>query len=242
MKKKIIYSALVFLIPVLVQSQDWGGLRPGGFWDHWSVNASAGFTSYFGDVSYHDTDIEGKLRNESGPAYGVLLTKHFNKVFSVSGELMYGNLKGGNKSIAFNTSLAEYSLQANLDFVRLIFRQGSPKFGLEGHAGLGQFLFKTTTYELKGDTESKFVTETGVPEFVYFYGAGAHCHIGKNFAVTMDLTLHHAQNDKLDDLVKNNDYDYYSHISVGVTYYIDSFRASPLKNKARLAHSGVRLN
>jgi hypothetical protein len=242
MKKKIIYSAVIFLMPVLVQSQDWGGLRPGSFWDHWSVNANIGFTSYFGDLSYFDTDIEGKLKNESGPAYGVLLTNHFNKVFSVSGELLFGNLQGGNKKISFNTSLAEYSLQANLDFVRLIFRNASPKFGLEGLGGIGQFLFKTTTYELKGDTESKFLNETGVPEFVYFYGAGTHYHIGEKFALTMDFTLHHAQNDKLDDLVKNNDFDFYSHVSIGVTFYIDSFRGTPLKNKARIAHSGMKRN
>jgi hypothetical protein len=242
MKKKIIYSAIIFLVPVLVQSQDWGGLRPGSFWDHWSVNASAGLTSYFGDVSYYDEDVAGKLSNESGAAYEVLLTKHFNKVFSVSGGLIYGNLKGGNKSFTFTTSLAEYSLQANLDFVRLIFGNRIPKFGIEGHAGLGQFLFQTTRYELKGDTKSKFITETGVPEFAYFYGAGAHYHIGEKFAITADLTLHHAQNDKLDDLVKNNDYDYYSHLSIGITYFIDSFRNTPLKNKARIAHGGIRAN
>lgn len=81
-----------------------------------------------------------------------------------------------------------------------------------------------------------------MPEFVYFYGAGMHYHLGDNFAITMDLTMHHAQNDRLDDLVKNNDYDYYSHFSIGLTYFFDSFKGKPLKNKARIAHSGIRMN
>jgi hypothetical protein len=224
-------------------SQDWGGLKPNGFWDHWSVNANAGFTSYYGDLSYHDSEVSGKLNNESGPAYGLMITKHFNKLFGISGELIYGNIKGGNnKNISFKTQLAEYNIQARLDFIRLMFPNRSPKFGIEGHAGIGQFLFKSTKYELKGENETTNIHETGVPEFVYFYGAGMHYHVGHSFALIMEMSLHHAQNDKLDNLVKNNDFDYYSYLSIGVTYYIDSFKTSPLKNKARLAHSGVRAN
>ena len=241
--KKFKYLAVVFLLPMLVFSQDWGGLKPNGIWDHWSVNANAGVTSYFGDLSYNDKNIKGKLTFESGPAYGLLITKHFSKLFSISGQFFYGEFKGGNnKNLTFKTNLAEYSMQANFDFVRLLFPDRSPKFGLEGHAGLGQFLFRATTYELKNDTETSYVHETGVPEFIYFYGGGAHYHLGESFSITLDLTLHHAMNDKLDNLVKNDNFDYYSHLSIGVTYYLNSFKTVPMKNKARLAHTGIREN
>jgi hypothetical protein len=238
---KIIIITVILLLPVMLISEEWGGLKPKGFWDQWSVNAHVGFTSYFGDLSYHDADVSSKLNYESGPAYGIKLSKHFNKYISISGELAYGTLKGGNnKNISFDTRLAEYSLQANLDIVRLIMLKRSPKFGLEAHAGLGQFFFRSTSYEIKDDSESKYVYESSVPEFVYYYGAGAHYHLVRSFAITLDMTLHHAQNDRLDNLVKNNDFDYYSHLSVGLTYYISSFKTSPLKNKARLAHENQR--
>jgi hypothetical protein len=243
MKKKLLYSTMVLTLPLLSLSQDWGGLKPNGFWDHWSVNANAGMTSYFGDLSYHDSDISGKLTYESGPALGISVSKHFNKIFGISGELIYGNLQGGNnKNITFKTNLLEFNLQGRVDFLRLMFPHRQLKFGIEGLAGLGQFLFKSTTYELKGETQTSYIQETGVPEFVYFYGAGVHYHIGENFAVTAEMSLHHAQNDKLDNLIKNNNYDYYSYLSVGFTYYINSFKKEPLRNKARIAHSGIREN
>jgi hypothetical protein len=244
MKKKIkIFAVILSVLPLISASQDWGGLKPNGFWNHWSINANVGLTSYFGDLSYHDSDISGKLTYESGPAIGIMATKHFNKLFGVSGEIIYGNLEGGNnKNISFKTELLEYNIQARLDFIRLMFPNRSSKFGIEGHAGFGQFLFKSTKYELKGEIENTMVHEARVPEFVYFYGAGMHYHISSNFAITMEMSLHHAQNDKLDNLVKNNDFDYYNYLSIGVTYYIDSFKSAPLKNKARLAHNGIRVN
>ncbi len=243
MKKKIIYFAIALIVPTGLYSQDWGGLKANGFRDHWSVNVNAGMTSYFGDLSYHDSDISRKLTYESGPAFGLMVTKHFSKLFGVSGELIYGNLQGGNnKNISFKTNLLEYNIQAKMDFLHLIFPQRQLQFGIEAHAGFGQFLFKSTTYELKGESSTSYIHETGVPEFVYFYGAGIHYHIGENFALTAEMSLHHAQNDKLDNLVKNNDFDYYSYLSIGFTYYINSFKSTPLRNKARVAHSGTRSN
>jgi hypothetical protein len=212
MKKKIkIVAILLSLLPEIYASQDWGGLKPNGFWDHWSINANVGFTNYFGDLSYHDSDISGKLTYESGPAVGIMVTKHFNKFFGVAGEIMYGNLEGGNnQNSSFKTELLEYNIQARLDFIRLMFPNHSSKFGIEGHAGFGQLLFKSTKYELSGEIENTTFHETRIPEFVYFYGAGAHYHIGENVAITMEISMHHAQNDRLDNLVKNNDFDYYS--------------------------------
>lgn len=241
MKKKIIYFVFLLIIPTSLYSQDWGGMNPNGFWDHWSVNANIGLTSYFGDLSYHDSDISGKLNYESGTAYGIRITKHFNKLFGISGQLIYGSIKGGNnKNISFKTQLAEYNLQARLDFIRLMSSNPTPKFGLEGFVGFGQYLFKATKYEIVEGENKTSIHDTRVPEFVYFVGAGAHYHLDESFAFTADLSLHQAQNDKLDNFVKNNNYDYYSYLSIGVTYYINSFKTTPLKNKARLAHNGIR--
>lgn len=222
-------------------SQEWGGEKPKSFWDHWSVNVNAGLTSYFGDLSYYDTDISGKISNESGFAGGFMITKHFSKMFGMSGLLLLGKLKGGdNQRTSFNTNIVEYNLQLRLDFIRIIFPHQNPKFGLEGFAGLGQMWFQSEQFKVNEGNPTPTSYSSQVPELVYFAGAGMHYHFSKSFAITASVTLRQLQNDKLDMLVKNDNNDYYSYVSMGITYYIESKRFRPLKNKARVAHSRKR--
>lgn len=242
-KKYIILAvfALISLAPFYGSAQEWGGEKPNGFWDHWAVNANLGFTSYFGDLSYYDSDIMGKLSSESGPAFGLLVTKYFDKKFGISGQLLYGSLKGGdNKTRSFETNLVEYNIQARLDFMRIILPHRNPKFGLEGFAGLGQMWFKSTQYNFKEDQPTSNTHKSEVPEFVYFAGLGIHYHVSESIAITSSISLRQLQNDRLDNLVKNENNDYYSYFNIGITYYFDSKNSRPLKNKARLAHSGNR--
>lgn len=240
-KKKNIalyFYALMIVTPMFSAAQDWGGEKPNSFWDHWSLNVNAGLTSYFGDLSYYDSDISGKLSNESGFAGGILVTKHFSKIFGLSGQILFGKLKGGdNQRISFNTQIVEYNLQLRLDFIRLIFPHQNPKFGLEGFAGLGQMWFQTEQFKVNEGTPTSTSYGSQVPELVYFAGAGMHYHFTKDFAITASLALRQLQNDRLDMLVKNNNNDYYSYLSMGITYYMESNRFRPLKNKARVAHS-----
>ncbi len=232
---------LLFLFPIPGNAQEWGGEKPINFWDHWSININAGMMSYFGDLSYHDSDVLDKLNYESKPAFDLMITKHFDKKFGISGQLLYGQIKGGdNINSSFETDLFEYNVQARLDFIRLILPGRNPKFGLEGFAGIGHTWFKSETYNLNEDEPIKTTYRPGVPEFVYFGGIGMHYHIHEQFAVTTSLSLRHLQNDKLDRVVKNDNYDFYSYFSIGLTYYIGSKRYQPLKNKARLAHSSKR--
>lgn len=224
-----------------VLAQEWGGEKPLNFWDHWSINVNAGYTSYFGDLSYHDTEVVGKFNYESKPAFGLMVTKHFDKKFGVSGQLLVGQLIGGdNKNSSFETDLLEYNIQARLDFIRIILPGRNPKFGLEGFAGIGHVWFKSKQLRLNEGEPIKSSYQSNVPELVLFGGIGMHYHINDKFAVTSSLSLRHLQNDKLDQLVKNDDYDFYSYLSIGVTYYIGGKGSQPLRNKARLAHSSKR--
>jgi hypothetical protein len=244
MKKKFTLYLLFFLImfiPFMGNTQDWGGEKPHGFFDHWSVNANVGLTSYFGDLSYHDTDIAGKINYESGLAAGVLLTKHINKIFAVSGQLLYGNMEGGdNQKVIFKSELLEYNLQARVDLIRVFMGDRNPKFGIEAYGGVGQMIFETTqTLPNEGSPVTK-THQTRVPEFVYHAGMGLHYHFSEDFAVTASMSIRQLRNDKLDGLVKNENFDYYSYTSIGITYYLNSLKRTPLKNKARVAHTGVR--
>lgn len=208
------------------------------FWDSWSINLNGGLTSYFGDYSIYDHSYIKKLDYESSTAFGGILTKYFNHYLGVSGQLLYGNLKGGSEGqTSFKSSLLEYNLQLKIDLVRLISNRDDTRFGVETYAGLGQFFFKTTEYSRTEGDSKPIVHNTGIPQFVYFFGGGVYCKITDNFGITSDLSVHLANNDKIDNLVKNNDFDYYSYVSVGITYYIDKIFNSKPKRKIGMAHS-----
>jgi hypothetical protein len=76
-----------------------------------------------------------------------------------------------------------------------------------------------------------------VPEFVFFFGGEMYYNVNSNFGITVDLSLRQCRNDRLDDFVKNDDFDYYSYLSIGINYYLKTLKRIPLKNKAKLANT-----
>jgi len=247
--KKIIYFIVcsIFLLIAITQktsfSQEWEGIKPNGFWDHWSINLNAGITSYFGDLSYYDSDFAGKISNESGPAFGATLTKHFSSKFGLSGQLLYGNFGGGNNSSnSFDTKVFEYNLHLRLDFLRLLLSSNkNPKFGIEGFAGLGHLWFNVAHFEYyEGNTISNEFKSSS-PELVYFAGIGVHYHVAEKIAITASMSLKQIQNDKMDNLVKNDDFDLFTYFNIGFTYYFSGRGTKFVKKKgSRLADSGIR--
>ncbi len=225
MKKqiKVLLAVVVFttlVIPDTTSAQGWGGRWKPGFWDMWSININAGQTSFFGDLSLYDSDIMGKLTNESGLAYGGIFSKHFSDKFSMGGQLLLGKLKGENSNATFNADVLEYNFHGKVNLVNLIFPDNLTNLDFTMYAGIGQFRFKSIQVNKKEGTTS--IEDTGTPEFVYFFGMGLDYKITDRFGVNADISIRQAQNDKLDDLKKNDNNDYYSYISVGVTYYIES--------------------
>ncbi len=213
------------LIPANTFAQYWGGKGRQSFWDNWSINGNVGLTSFFGDLSLYDSDITGKLTKESNVAASGILTKYINSKIGVAGQLLYGGLKGENASgMSFEANVVEYNVHLRVDLVNLIWPDNFSDFGMEAYGGIGQFIFKVTQWDLHDGELTVNEHFTGVPEFVYFAGAGMHYKITDKFAVTADMALRQAQNDKLDDFTKNDNFDYYTHLSFGVTYYIDSFK------------------
>ena len=115
------------------------------------------------------------------------------------------------------------------------------KFGFIGYAGIGNFLFNTTKITITEENHETTTHKSRVPEFLYFFGGGFSYKVSDSYSVTADLALRQCQNDKLDDVVANNDFDYYSFINIGLTYFIKIRNHSPLRNKARIAHGGLKL-
>ncbi|MFU8843843.1 MAG: hypothetical protein ACNA7V_08565 [Bacteroidales bacterium] len=211
-------------VPQLNYAQSWGGYKKAnGFWKNWSINANLGLTSFFGDLSIYDTDLISKFSKESGPAFGGILTKQINPKFGVSGQILFGNLKGANYSgMSFQSSFIEYNFQGRLDLLNILWPENLANVGIVAYGGIGQFLFSTTKKTIVEGVSETSVSNTGVPEFVYFFGTGLYYKINEKYRLTFDVALRQAQNDRLDNYVRNDNYDYYTHIAFGFTYHFET--------------------
>lgn len=211
-------------------------------WQLWSIEVNAGFLSSYGDLSSYDNHFLNKLKYESCGAMSLNISKHFGRLVAVSGQVLTGKLKGSYSNSSFEASILEYNLNLKLNLFNLFYPDNSGKFGITTFAGAGQFLFNSTkTDYYEGTTEIK-QQKARVPEFVFLAGAGAFVKTSERFGITVDYSLRQCQNDKLDVVVKNDDFDYYTYLSLGLTYYIDRLNKSPIKNKARIAHNNSRNN
>jgi len=211
------------------------------FWRMWSINVNAGLTSFYGDLSSLDNNYFEKLGNESGPALSIQLNRHIDRVFSFSGQLLVGKLKGAASNESFKSNILEYNLHLRINVLGLFFPKNSTKYGLNAFVGLGQFIFSADKQVYSEGKYENYTHSARVPEFVYFFGGGFYYNLNKNLGVTVDLSIRQCQNDKLDNEYANNNFDYYSYLGFGVIYYLQSFKKAPVKNKARIAHNNKGL-
>lgn len=211
------------------------------FWKMWSVNINAGATSFYGDLSSFDNNYFEKLVNESGPAIGIQINRHIDRIFSFSGQLLIGKMTGSASSSSFNANILEYNLHLRINLLGLVFPKNSTKYGLNAFAGVGNFIFNSEKQVYREENIDYYEHTTRVPEFVYFFGGGFYYNLNVNFGITADLSIRRCQNDKLDVEYKNGDFDYYSYLGVGIIYYLQGFKKAPVKNKARIAHNNNRL-
>lgn len=243
-KNRITKAALIILGIIIMHSaftQSWDGDKRSPVWDLWSINFNAGLTSYFGDLSSYDPQYDQKLQFESDPAMGLIITKHLNNTFAISGQMLFGGIHAKHSNISFSTEFLEYNFQGRMNFINLFDPYQAHKLGFTGYAGVGQFFFSTVKTVLEEQIPTKTEHYSGVPEFLYFFGAGFDYKISPKIGVTLDLALRQCQNDRLDDYIANEDFDYYSYFSFGITYNISSFVKTPVRNKSTLVYSGTKL-
>jgi len=227
MNMKKIELILLVLLGLLIaplharETCRWAGEIKPGLKQNWSLGAQAGYMSYFGDLSLYDTDLPNKIRYESKFAGGLILTKNLGKSFGISGQFIYGGFKSDeiNQSY-FETSILEYNVQGKIDFLKMFYRKHNPRTGLYALAGLGQFIYKTKSHEILEGSYQTSHNDSKKPEFVYFVGGGAEYRINRIIKIAAEISIRQAQNDKLDNIVKNNNPDYYSYFSVGFSWAI----------------------
>jgi hypothetical protein len=229
----LLVLALCILSPQTLDAQSWGGKRKAGFLDSWAINANMGLSSFFGDLSQFDTEISKKLTEESGLAYGLIATKYvMNDKIGISGQLLFGNLKGANAyDVSFESKFSEYNFHARFNLINIFSPYNMSKMGIEVLGGLGQFTFKTTQYDRSQEELQINIEDTGTPEFVYFFGLDLFYKVSEKIRITADFSMRQAGNDKLDDLTKNDNNDYYSYVSLGLTYYIYSFKKASVYSR-----------
>jgi hypothetical protein len=242
--RKVINTVIIFFILFLLIngnsgfSQTWGGVGNVRFGDLWSVNINGGVTSYFGDISIYDTDISLKLSKESGPAFGFLVSKSVSNTFSFSGQFLIGSFKARNQNLSFETQFIEYNAKVNIDFVNMFAPKKPHNYGITGYIGVGNYLFNSTRKDYFEAKVKTTTTKARVPEFVFILGSGVFYKFVDDFSVTFDLGLRQSQNDKLDSYNHGTDFDYYSYMSIGLTYNIPTKVRKPLKEKTKIVYNG----
>jgi hypothetical protein len=202
------------------------------------VNINGGMTSYFGDLSIYDTDIPLKLARESGPAFGIVVSKSVSNTITFSGQFLVGKFMARKKNISFETGFLEYNAKLNIDFVNMLNPLKPHKYGITGYLGVGNYLFYSTRKDYFEERIDISSTKARVPEFVLILGGGFFYKLSDNFNVTFDLGLRQSQNDKIDSYHHGVDYDYYSYTSIGVTYIIPVRIRKPLNKKSKMAYNG----
>lgn len=243
MKTKLqIVLLLCFLLPLILYPQQWKKDRAqSDQWNVWAVNANVGITSFYGDLSSHDGNYIEKLHYESGPAMGVMVTKHFDRLFAMSGQFIASKIKGSLGNTSFKSDIFEYNLHLRVNIYNLFVPYNKSKFGINVLGGFGNFVFNTTqTITTEGQVEL-ISNQSRVPELVYFVGGGLFIQPTQSFAINTEITIRRCNNDMLDGLKKNNNDDYYAYLNIGITYYFGLFKQKPIRNKARIAHSEKRL-
>lgn len=232
---------LLTLLVDLSVAQDWETKNNNFIARDLELTVNAGVTSYYGDLSIYDNNFTDKLAHESGFAFGLVGTKRLTPQIGISGQVIFGRLKGSKQNVSFESSILQYNLHVRLNLIRLFSNNHTSRFNWEAMFGFGNFLFestKTTQQEGENLVEDH---SSRVPELVFFGGSGISYRIDERLGIGLELSLHQFQNDKIDVTVKNNDFDYYTYLNVGITYYFRSFQKTAPRNKARIAHTHERL-
>lgn len=218
----------------------WSGSPSKSFWSNWGISLNGGVTSYFGDLSIYDSDPANKLKFESKPAYGLQLSKFFSHDLSLSGQLIYGGLKSTyNEKLSFDTDFIEYNVQLRVDVLNLFLRKNHSGIGIVAFGGIGHMIFKSVKYAQEKGQVKTYTHRASAPEFVYFLGGGIAYDISNRFGVNLDVAIRQAQNDRIDNEVRKDNYDFYSFINIGFTYYIHDLLGR--SKKGNLYGKGVRM-
>ncbi|MEZ5195962.1 MAG: outer membrane beta-barrel protein [Bacteroidales bacterium] len=188
---------------------------------NWSINVNGGKTSFFGELSLYDDEITEKLSKEGAWGYGFDLSYQITPIFSLGGQLLFCELRGSSSRSQFVAEVSEYVFNTTINIVNLLMPDNNAHFFLYGKLGAGQFKFNSTLTFDDPEKDDKYF-EAKSPEFLFLLGGGAYYKISNSFNVNLEMAARFANNDKLDGTSNKEDKDYYSYLSLGLTYKINN--------------------
>ena len=234
-KFRCIIITLFFTIvfPLCINAQYSKNKNTIKFREGWSVNLNVGLTSFFGDLSVYDDNIIKKFSDESKIGGGIIISKKISNTFSLSGQILYGGLKGTKETsnIYFIGSVIESSFVGFVNLTQIIF-PGNPNRSLNAYAtlGIGLGSVKSKLYDLKTDSLIKeFGYGTKTIETIIPIGARLAYSLNSSFELTFDISIRRVDTDKLDTQIGNNNRDYYSYLAFGITYNLFSSKYSGVR-------------
>jgi len=203
------------------------------FNENWLIGANGGATSFFGDLSVYDSKPIDKLSEESDLAYSIFIGKQVSPVFAIKLGYLSGNLKGRNEAFQmyFNNSFHEIYLTTDISFFRILFPYNNSPIdfyatggigSLESHAVKRQIIDNAIVEEQELNF---FNTESISNSTVIKAGIGFNYKMGDKWNAGTEVVVMLSGNDLLDAQMGNTGInDYYSYISVGLSYLINSNR------------------
>ncbi len=204
--------------------------------NNWSITASGGFASYFGDVSIYDFDAINKVKLESRFSNGISLNNKFLPWLGVQARIVNANFKaekpGINRRLEGKTFM--YALNLTFDIVALLsYPNPVPEYVdiyVYGIIGLGNSIISSKLYNLESD-DLIYMSNDKIKESTFVFGLGLNKTLYGNFDVTFESFWNKIGTDELDRRVGYKENDYYLYTAFGLKYNINPLK----KNKKRRA-------
>lgn len=230
MKKKLLFLFYFTLASGLLFSQP-----KKTFFDNWYFGLNVGPTIFMGDVTQNYKTLKTDF-TASNIAFGLMLTKEINCVFSLRGQLMFGYTSGSKDiykggapaNLSFESRFFNYNLNAKVDFID-IFDGGKcdRKFNFYGFVGIGFIDFQSKLFKSGKEINSwgygrtgtyKWVTEISIP-----YGLGIDFRLGKRIKVNLDFEVIWIDGEKMDRTVGEYAHDAFFYPNLGISYNISKY-------------------
>lgn len=189
---------------------------------NWSVQGTAGYAMYFGDLSQYDEDPFRKLSHESKPSAGLIVSNKFLPFLAVQGRFNLYRYKA--ESTLFNRRLDGHAwfggINVMVDMVNLMAfpDEVDPDIYLFLTAGAGLMRMRPSLSNLEsGDpVPGAFVQQKA--ELVTYFGFGANKYLSGNWDLTFEMTINKVNSDKLDGIIKTSQNDYLVYTALGIKY------------------------
>ncbi len=189
---------------------------------NWSVQTTAGFGMYFGDLSQYDEDPFGKMKHESKPSAGMIISNKILSFLALQGRFNLYRYEANNT--LFNRRLEGHAWfgGANImvDVVNLMAfpDEVDPDVYLYLTAGAGLIRMRPKLYNLESGDPVESIRVQRKAEITTYFGVGANKYLSGSWDLTFEVTLNRINTDLLDGIVKTGQNDYLVYASLGVKY------------------------